>query len=46
MTFNNFQDEGKVLEWKKKLDNDVETLKAKSNIQSICSVSFYLGKIQ
>ncbi|KAG6508585.1 hypothetical protein ZIOFF_033959 [Zingiber officinale] len=31
------QDEGKVLEWKKILDNDVETLKAKSNIQSIRS---------
>ncbi|WOL10335.1 hypothetical protein Cni_G19090 [Canna indica] len=31
------QDEGLVSDWKKKLDNDVETLKAKSNIQSIRS---------
>ncbi|KAG6487761.1 hypothetical protein ZIOFF_056363 [Zingiber officinale] len=36
-------DEGKVLEWKKKLDNDVETLKAKSNIQSICSFLNRIG---
>ncbi|XP_074564202.1 uncharacterized protein LOC141820730 [Curcuma longa] len=37
------QDEGKVPEWKKKLDNDVETLKAKSNIQSIRSFLNRIG---
>lgn len=36
---NILQDEAQLLDWKQQLDRDVETLKAKSNICNIRSVS-------